>query len=116
LAGLTSGAGLMSALCGTIAFLAPEVFSGPYNAFAAGVWSAGVLYSTLTLCNDLLEKMSADPAKRLKVGAVTEHTWMKGAPRFCTRTGRCSRRWRRLEGRSGIRSSRKGGKRPEGSN
>jgi BR serine/threonine kinase len=87
LAGLTSGAGLMSTLCGTIAFLAPEVFSGPYNAFAADVWSAGiVLYSMLTgripwrcrnqqelireaasgpqdipcvsaLCNDLLKKM-----------------------------------------------------------
>jgi BR serine/threonine kinase len=49
LAGLTNGAGLMSTLCGTVAFLAPEVFSGPYDGFAADVWSAGiVLYSMLT--------------------------------------------------------------------
>jgi serine/threonine protein kinase len=49
LAGLTGGAGLMSTLCGTIAFLAPEVFAGPYDALAADVWSAGiVLYSMLT--------------------------------------------------------------------
>jgi serine/threonine protein kinase len=49
LAGLTSGAGLMSTLCGTIAFLAPEVFTGPYDGFAADIWSAGVvLYSMLT--------------------------------------------------------------------
>jgi BR serine/threonine kinase len=49
LAGLAGRGGLMTTLCGTIGFLAPEVFSGLYDALAADVWSAGVLlYAMLT--------------------------------------------------------------------
>jgi serine/threonine protein kinase len=46
LSGLNSSEGL-STLCGTMSFLAPEVLRGPYDGFAADIWSAGVLLSTM---------------------------------------------------------------------
>ena len=47
LANLMGDEGMMSTVCGTIAFLAPEVFLGNYNGCAADVWSAGVLLYTM---------------------------------------------------------------------
>ena len=41
------GDGMLSTVCGTIAFQAPEVFQGNYNGCAADVWSAGVLLYTM---------------------------------------------------------------------
>jgi serine/threonine protein kinase len=38
---------LMSTVCGTIAFLAPEVLQGPYDGLAADIWSSGVLLYTM---------------------------------------------------------------------
>jgi serine/threonine protein kinase len=47
LAALSTNQELMSTVCGTIAFLAPEVLQGPYDGLAADIWSSGVLLYTM---------------------------------------------------------------------
>lgn len=67
--GTISGSGLMSTICGTIYYSAPECMDGQYNGPAADMWSCGiVLYSMLKGNIPWKSKMQGDLIAEMENG------------------------------------------------
>ena len=75
------GDGMLSTVCGTIAFQAPEVFHGNYNGCAADVWSAGVLLYTM-----VVGKIPWTSGNQIQM----EQEFLRGAPAVEHVSGTCN--------------------------